>query len=93
MALNVKRLNSFIEDYEELPSEIKRKTEKALSLLLQNPRYPSLQVKRIQGTKNLWEARIDLKRRITFQWEGSEIILRRIGWHDIIDKEARQKAC
>lgn len=90
MALSVKRLKSFVKDYEELPEEGKRKAEATLTLLIENPRHPSLQVKKIQGTQGIWEVRMDLKRRITFQWEGSLLILRRVGFHNVIEKEARK---
>ncbi len=91
MALKLRRLNSFLKDYHELNQEEKVKVEKTLGLLIENPRHPSLQVKRIQGTPNLWEARVDLKHRITFQWERNLLILRRIGNHDIIGKEAKRQ--
>lgn len=90
MALNVRRLKSFAKDYQGLSSEERTKVEKTLEILFENPRHPSLQVKRIQGTRNLWEARVDLKRRITFQWEGNLLLIRRIGFHNIIQKEAKQ---
>lgn len=89
MALEIKKLSSFQKDYNKLPNEAKNMADKALKTLIENPGHPSLQVKKIQGTSNIWEARVDLKRRITFQWHGSVLILRRIGTHDIIAKEAR----
>jgi len=79
VALDVQRLKSFVKDYADLPADVRQKAEKALLLLIENPRHPSLQVKKIQGTRNILEARIDLKHRITFHWEGSLLILRRIG--------------
>ena len=89
MALSIRRLDSFWKDYQELPEEGKVKVEKALKLLIENPRHSSLQVKKIQGTPNLWEARVDLKRRMTFQLQGDRLVLRRIGSHD--SKENRKK--
>jgi mRNA-degrading endonuclease YafQ of YafQ-DinJ toxin-antitoxin module len=36
----------------------------------------------MQGTENIWEARVSRSLRITFQIEGDKIILRNIGCHD-----------
>ncbi len=90
MFLNIRRLESFLKDYQDLSNEEKAKVEKALRLFIENPRHPSLQVKRIQGTSNIWEARVDLKQWITFLWNSNLLILRRIGNHDIVNKEAKR---
>jgi hypothetical protein len=39
-------------------------------------------VKKMKGTRNIWEARASLSLRITFQLTGDVIILRNIGHHD-----------
>jgi len=48
----------------------------------ENLRHPSLQVKKIQGTENIWEARAGLSLRITFEMNEDTIILRNVGRHD-----------
>jgi hypothetical protein len=45
-------------------------------------RYPGLGVKRIRGTKGIWEARASRALRITFETQGDSIILRNVGRHD-----------
>ena len=80
---------SFKRDYQRLPEQIQKQTEKALKLLTANPRHPSLQVKRIQGTRDIWEARVTLGYRFTFNWAGNVVTLRRLGTHDILKEETR----
>ncbi len=47
-----------------------------------NINHPSLRVKRIQGTVNIWEASADMSLRLTFSRENQIIILRNCGEHD-----------
>lgn len=58
------------------------RVEKALRLLAADPRYPSLRVKRVQGTEGIWEARASDSLRITFEMRGDLLILRVVGPHD-----------
>ena len=55
----------FKEDYQQLPAKIQHEADKALRLLATSLRPPSLQVKKIQGTKNIYEARVDIHYRMT----------------------------
>ena len=66
----------------DLPKPIKKKAKKALRLLDENPRHPSLRVKRIQGTKGIYEARVDDKYRMSFEFDGPDKIMRNIDDHD-----------
>jgi hypothetical protein len=54
-----------------------------------DPHHPSIQVKKMRGTRNIWEGRVSLSYRFTFQREGNVIILRRVGSHSILNKESR----
>jgi len=82
-------LDSFRADYKRLPQHIQEQVDKAISLLEQNPRHPSLQVKKIKGTRNVWEGRVTIAYRFTFNWEANWVTLRRVGTHGILKKEAR----
>lgn len=55
---------------------------KAISNLVSDIRYPALRVKKMKGVNNIWEARISLNLRMTFQIERDVILLRNIGRHD-----------
>ena len=72
----------FRKAYRELPPSIQRKVDKQLKLLVSNPRHPSLQVKRIRGTESVWEGRVDLHYRMTFEIQEEVIYLRVVGNHD-----------
>lgn len=69
-----------------LPKEIRKKFYKQLNLLLSDLRHPSLHTKRIQGTSDIWEGRVDYKYRFTFNLYQGVVILRVIGNHDEVLK-------
>ena len=68
--------------YRSLTDEQAKSVQKALRLLAADPRYPSLRVKRIQGTDAIWEARASRSLRITFEMDGDSLTLRNVGPHD-----------
>ena len=72
----------FRKSYQHLPLAIQRKVDKQLRFLAEHPRHPSLQVKPIKGATGLWEARVDLQYRMTFEMVGDTIYLRVVGNHD-----------
>ncbi len=61
---------------------VQKKVLKALRVLAENPRHPSLRVKPVQGTKGVWEARVDDQYRMTFEMLGDSLILRNVDNHD-----------
>lgn len=72
----------FQRSYRRLPHAIQRKVDKQLSLLGEDTCHPSLQVKPIRGAKGVWEARVDLHYRMTFEFLGDTAYLRVVGNHD-----------
>ena len=72
----------FTRAYRDLPDELQRKADKALRLLQDNPKHPSLRLKKIQGTPGIWEARVDRSCRITLEMQADCLLLRNIGKHD-----------
>ena len=76
----------FHRSYQSLPGDIQRKVDKQVALLADNLRHPSLQVKRIKGTRGLWEARIDRHYRLSFEMIEDTIYLRVAGHHDEVLK-------
>jgi len=74
-------------DYKKLPSDLQERFLKQLKLLLNNPRHPSLRIKKIKGANGIFEGRVSQSCCFTFcVWEGN-LILRRIGEHDKILKK------
>jgi len=86
--MNFVRTESFRRDYKSLPEKVQIALAKALGFLLIDPRYPSLQSRKLPGT-DIWYARIDRGYRFTFQYGRDEIILRRAGTHDVLSRERR----
>jgi len=75
---------TFAKNYRKLPEEIKKLTHKQLKLLLSNPQHPSLNIKKMQDPRNIWEARVSESYRFTFHIEDDTYILRKVGTHDIL---------
>ena len=79
----------FKKNYNKLPKKIQKAFDQKLQLFLQDMAHPSLRVKRIQGTKTLWEGSVTMKYRFTFQFPKNTLIFRTIGTHDILGKESQ----
>ena len=73
----------FKDAYRDLPPEIQAKVKKALRLMAENIRHPSLQTKPIQGVPGIYEARVDQNYRITYErLPGYKVRMRTIGKHE-----------
>jgi len=77
----------FEQAYEKLTSVEKRNVRKALTLLGGNPKHPSLRVKKMEGRKDIWEARSSKRLRMTFEMAGEIIVMRSVGEHDKLLKK------
>lgn len=84
--MKIKLSKIFKKKYKKLPDDIKEATRKQLRRLIENPRHPSLNMKKMQDPRNIWEARINFSYRFTFQIDNKVFILRNIGTHDILNK-------
>lgn len=82
--MKVQTTRPFDRDYARLPDDLKQRVDKQLALLLKDPRHPSLRLKRMRGTANIWEARVTGGYRMTLELADESIILRRIGPHDVL---------
>lgn len=73
----------FVSFYQALSPSIRKKVDKAIVLLAENPRHPSLQTRPIQGARGIYEARVDLSHRMTYErLAGDVLLLRVVGRHD-----------
>lgn len=70
------------EQLSKLPKDIQKKANKQFTFLLSNYRHPSLRTRKMGGA-NIFESRIDLHYRFTFQVAGEEIYVLTIGSHDV----------
>jgi mRNA interferase RelE/StbE len=80
--MKIARTARFKKAWGQLTGAEKESARKAISNLSSNIRYPSLRARKIKGAENIWEARVRYSLRMTFQIEGSTIILRNIGRHN-----------
>lgn len=78
---------SFSKGYHALPKEIQKRFDEKIQLFVKNSSHPSLRVKKMSGTANIWEASISKNYRWTFELTKDLIKLRLIGTHDILKKE------
>jgi hypothetical protein len=83
--VRVERSPRFDRAYKKLPREVRERFKEKLRLLeASNFTHPSLRIKKIKGTANIWEASIDMNHRFTFEKIEGGIRLRVIGPHKII---------
>jgi mRNA-degrading endonuclease RelE of RelBE toxin-antitoxin system len=76
----------FVRDYRELPSNLQDTVDKQLELLLLDQRHPSLNIKKMNDPRNIWEGRVTASYRFTFNIEGEVYVMRRVGTHDVLKK-------
>ncbi len=79
-------LPRFKRDYKKLTPRSQERINQAFLQMEKNLKHPSLVVKKVKGTKNIWEARASKSLRITFNLKGKTIILRTVGEHDILNR-------
>lgn len=72
----------FQEQFRKLPTSIQKKFLRQLERLKTDFRYPSLHTKK-EERFDVWEARIDLHYRFTFEINGDTMELLTIGMHDV----------
>ena len=85
--MKIARTELFKKDYKKLPKKIKERADKAFYYLVTNPDHPSLRIKKIKSARNIWEASITKKYRLSFQKINAAYVLRRIGKHDVVLKK------
>lgn len=76
----------FIKDYRRLPDSMQKTADKQLRRLLSDFNHPSLNTKKMQDPRDIWEGRVTKAYRFTFQIHGDLYFLRRIGTHDLLKK-------
>ena len=85
--MKIIRSPRFDRAYKKLPNEIKELFKNKFRLFISsNMKHPSLRVKRIKGTKDIWEASIGMNYRFTFQKIESNVNLRVICGHKVVEK-------
>ena len=87
----IRRSDRFIRSLNKLLSQkkvSKKQVEKFLKLLTENPSHPSLRVKKIQGSRDIFETSLTMNIRVTFVYlKSNTVYLRNVGEHDITLKK------
>ena len=87
MAYKITFTKRFVKNVKRLSAAERTQLKKKLELLMQDPLYPSLRTKRIQGTTDLFEFSVNMDVRVIWQYDGATIILLLdIGHHDILNQ-------
>ncbi len=84
--MQIRLTNSFERDYRTLPTVLQKAVDQKLLLLLENFKSPSLQIKKMKGYTNVWEARVNRGSHFTFSIVGKAYLIRRVGPHDVLRK-------
>jgi len=63
------------EDYAGLPDAVRRAFQKQLRLMLEDARHPSLQAKKYDAARAVWQARVNRSWRFYFQIRGDEYVI------------------
>lgn len=79
--MNVELSDKAQRQVKKLPKNIRQKLYKQLDLLLDNPKHPSLGIKKMTNSP-LFEGRIDYHYRFTYFKEGDTIYIGSVGIHD-----------
>jgi len=77
------------DDFKALPGAVQKKFKKQIRFLAENPKHPSLQIHRIQGTA-YWEFYIDRSYRCIIRQEGTVFYLLAAGPHKVVDEFSRK---
>ena len=87
MSYKITYTRRFIKNLKKLNANERSQLKKKLELLMQDPLYPSLRTKRIQGTTDLFEFSVNMDVRVIWEYDGDTIILLLdIGHHDILNQ-------
>ena len=71
----LKYTKEFERDLKKLSATEQKQTANKLKLLMQNPFYPSLRTKKVQGLDNVFEMSVNMDIRILWRYENGIIIL------------------
>ena len=71
----------FLRSWGKVPLQVQRRFEKQAAFLLENLRHPSLQAKKYDEARDIWQARVDRAWRFYFQIRGDTYYLLNITPH------------
>lgn len=84
--MKVKFSTRFFDEYAKLERPLQKRVDQKLQLLSQDIQHPGLGVKKMVNQTNIYEGRIDIHTRVSFEIQGDTIFMRRVGTHEIYRK-------
>lgn len=84
--LHIEFTHTFKKLYQNLSEDTQNKIDKSLYLISKNLSHPSLHLKKMEGTQDIYEWRISDNYRGTFQKIGNTAYLRKVGTHNILKR-------
>lgn len=81
--MTVRFSKPFKREYAKLSAPIRKKVDRQIRQLTQDIHHPSLSARKMVNEQAIWEARVDIHYRMTFQLQRDLLTLRRIGTHEI----------
>lgn len=87
MKYKIKPTKTFEKNFKRLTAKEQKIVAKKLMLMMENPFYPLLRTKKVQGFQNLFECSVNMDIRILWRYDGEDIIITLdIGHHSVVDK-------
>ena len=84
--MKVKFSKRFVDEYAKLDRPMQKRVDRKILLLSQNIRHPGLGVKKMVNQTSIYEARVDIHNRVTFEVQDDTVFMRRVGTHEIYRK-------
>lgn len=81
--MTIRFSNSFVKQYHKLPEAIQKRVDRMIDLMEENINHPSLKVHKMVNSHAIYEGRVDIHHRVTFEIDNDIIIMRKVGTHAI----------
>jgi mRNA-degrading endonuclease RelE of RelBE toxin-antitoxin system len=86
MTYKIKPTKTFEKNLKNLTAQEQRLVTRKLMQMMEDPYYPSLRTKKVQGFRDIFECSVNMDIRILWQYQGTDIIVTLdIGRHSLID--------
>lgn len=86
MKYQIKPTKAFEKNLKKLTATEQKLVAKKLMLMMENPFYPSLRTKKVQGFQGLFECSVNMDIRILWRYDVEDIIIiLNIGHHSILE--------
>ena len=72
----------FVRAYDRLSPQVQERVKRAIRLLDENWRHPSLRTKRLSGHRDIFYAHVDRNHHLTYERRDDLLTLRNVGPHD-----------